>query len=223
MPEDLRITEILQAKIEDGVAGVLGPDGAAVAAESQVLRLLVGGGACVDGDQTTGRLLAGVGAEAAGVVAVFNRGSAKDHHAVPFGDGDGDFLPVDEIGRGCVTPAHVAPLVAEWVVLEVELVLAVEQDGAVGVVDPAVGRIEVDARLPCGGFGWRGLGLGRGIYGEERNDCGHMPSDEGWKREGFLRGDHSGVCPCCVRRVHLHGKTRGVRWLRRIRLDGTLP
>jgi Mn-dependent DtxR family transcriptional regulator len=37
-----------------------------------------------------------------------------------------------------VTPAHVAPLVAEGVVLEEKMVLAIEKDGAVGVVDPAM-------------------------------------------------------------------------------------
>jgi len=58
-----------------------------------------------------------------------------------------------------MAPTHVAPLVAERVVLEKELVLAVEQDGPIGVVDPSGRRVEVDLWLP-----------GRRCRGRERVD-----------------------------------------------------
>jgi len=45
-------------------------------------------------------------------------------------------------------PAHVAPLVAEGVRLKKEMVLPVEQDGAVGIVDPVGRRAEVEFGLP---------------------------------------------------------------------------
>ena len=67
---------------------------------------------------------------------------------------------MDEVGRDGVTPAHVAPLIAGWVELEEEMVLAVEEDGAVGIVDPVGRRAEVELRPPggCGLLGgewWR--------------------------------------------------------------------
>jgi hypothetical protein len=62
------------------------------------------------------------------------------------GYGDGEFVPVEEIGADGVAPAHVSPLVAEGVVLEEEMVLALEVDEAVGVVGPVLGRGEVDLR-----------------------------------------------------------------------------
>ena len=92
-----------------------------------------------------------IAAEAACVVAVFHGGTTEDGDAVFFVEGDGELLPVDEVGRDGVTPAHVAPLVADGVELEEEIVLAVEEDGAVGVVDPVGRRAEVELRLPGGG------------------------------------------------------------------------
>ena len=81
--------------------------------------------------------------------------------AMPFSSRqrDGELLPVDEVGRDGVTPAHVAPLVAEGVELEEEMVLAIEKDGAVGIVDPVGRRAEVELRLPGGcGCGCRRSG-----------------------------------------------------------------
>ena len=105
-------------------------------------------------------MLAGIGAEAAGVVAVIDGGTGEDHDAVFFGDGDGKLLPEDEVGGDGVAPAHVAPLIAGGVELEEEVILAVEKDGAVGVVDPVGRGGEVNLGLPgCGGW-LLGLDLG---------------------------------------------------------------
>ena len=118
VPEDLGVAEAHESKIEDGIAGKFRPGASAIAAEGEVLVLQVRGRAGIDGDQTAGSLLARVAAEAAGVVAVLDRGAAEDGHAILFRDGEGELLPVDEVGRDRVAPAHVDPLVAGGVQLE---------------------------------------------------------------------------------------------------------
>ena len=59
---------------------------------------------------------------------------------------DGQFLPMHEIAADGVAPAHVAPRVAEGVVLEEEVVFAFEVDEAVGIVGPVAGRGEMVLR-----------------------------------------------------------------------------
>ena len=59
---------------------------------------------------------------------------------------------MSQVGRNRMAPAHVSPLIAEGVELEEEMVLAVEQDGAVGIVDPVRRGVKVDLRLPRGGW-----------------------------------------------------------------------
>ena len=135
-------------QVEDGVAGVLGPGAAAVVAVGEVLGLeglAVAGArrvAGVDGDHAW---LAG-GAEAAGIVLVHDRAAGEDHDAVFFGERHGQFLPVDEVAADGVAPTHVAPGVAERVVLVEEVVFAVEPDQAVGVVGPVLARREMELR-----------------------------------------------------------------------------
>ena len=59
---------------------------------------------------------------------------------------------MSQVGRNGVAPAHVSPLIAERVELKEEMVLAVEQDGAIGIVDPIGRSIKVNLRLPGGGW-----------------------------------------------------------------------
>jgi len=134
--------EVREVEIEHGVGGVLGPGAAAVVAVGEVLRLeglAVGGArgvAGVDGDQAR---LTGC-TEAAGIVLVHDGAAGEDHDAVFFRESDGHFLPVDEIAADGVAPTHVAPGIAEGVVLVEEVVFAVEPDEAVGIVGPVLAR-----------------------------------------------------------------------------------
>jgi hypothetical protein len=66
------------------------------------------------------------GAEAAGIVLVHHGASREDHDAVLFRESDRQFFPMDEIAADGVPPTHVAPGVAERVVLVEEVILAVE-------------------------------------------------------------------------------------------------
>ena len=50
---------------------------------------------------------------------------------------------MEQVFADCVTPTHVSPLISEGVVLEEEVVLALEVDEAVGVVCPVFGGREV--------------------------------------------------------------------------------
>ena len=59
------------------------------------------------------------------------------------GDGWVEMLPVYQVFAHGVSPVHIAPLTAIGIVLEVEVVLAVLIDHAVGVVHPAVEGSEV--------------------------------------------------------------------------------
>ncbi len=55
-----------------------------------------------------------------------------------------EFLPVEQILAYRVPPAHVAPDVAEGVVLKEEMILAFEVDEAVRIVSPVFFRREVE-------------------------------------------------------------------------------
>ena len=59
-----------------------------------------------------------------------------------------------------MAPAHMAPVVAKGIELEKQVVLPVEENGAVGVVDPVGRRVEMELRLP-GGNRFRGGRRGR--------------------------------------------------------------
>ena len=69
---------------------------------------------------------------------------------------------MDQVGRYCMSPAHVAPLVTKGVELEEQMVSAIEEDWPIGIVDPVGRRGEVELRFPAGlGYSsWRsGCGL----------------------------------------------------------------
>ncbi len=142
VPEDLGIAEVRRVDVQDRVAGVLGPGGAAVGAEGEGLFLLAGRLllAGVDGDERR----VGLGAEAGAVVLVEYDAAGKDHLVVVLGDGQRELLPVHQVGADRVTPRHVAPGVARRVVLEEQVILTLVPDQAVGVVHPVLRRGEVE-------------------------------------------------------------------------------
>src|ERR1700761_2690656 len=135
IPTDAGVAEVSHVEIEDGVAGGLRPVAAFVEADGEVLGLAdsfrglgVAGG---DGDETVP-----VRAEAAGVAMIDDDAAGEDHGVVMFGNGNGKLMPVEEVSADGVAPAHVSPLIAVGVVLKEEVVLALEEDEAVGIVRP---------------------------------------------------------------------------------------
>ena len=148
VPEDVGVAEVRHFQVEDGICGEFGPGAAPVVAPGEVLGLQCGAGAgfgrvpCVDGDETG----LAIGAEAARVVLIHNGRAGEDHDSVFLRKGDGEFLPVEQIGADGVAPAHVAPGVALGIVLVKEVVLAVEPDEAVRVIGPVGLRGEVELR-----------------------------------------------------------------------------
>ena len=102
-------------------------------------------------------------AEAARVVAVDDGAAGEDHHAAFFGEGDIEVLPVEEVGADGVPPTHVAPEIAEGVVLVEDVPFAVVIDEAVGVVGPVGLRSEVELRA-------EGFVVGGGLREEESGE-----------------------------------------------------
>ena len=62
--------------------------------------------------------------------------AGEDHDAVFFGQGDGQFVPMEQITADGMPPTHVAPYITKRVVLVEEMVFAFEEDEAVGIVGP---------------------------------------------------------------------------------------
>src|SRR5574344_994933 len=69
------------------------------------------------------------------------------------GDSWGEMFPMYEIFADCVSPVHIAPLASIGVILEVEMILTVFIDHAVGVVHPAIERSEMIRRTIVIGVG----------------------------------------------------------------------
>ena len=118
---------------------------AAVVAVGQVLRLPAAPVPGVDGDEARAVVSLGL-AEPARVVPVDDGTAGEDHHAVLFGQGDGQVLPVQHVGADGMAPAHVPPGLAERVVLVEQVVLALVEDESVRVVHEVAGRREVEPR-----------------------------------------------------------------------------
>src|SRR5208337_4796143 len=108
VPKDFGVAEVLEAEVEDRVSRVLRPGVSPVAADGQVLGLLVRGGSGIDGDEAAGTPGPGVAAEAARVVSVLHCGAAVDVNAVFDPQRQRQLLPVDEVGADRVAPALVA-------------------------------------------------------------------------------------------------------------------
>ena len=73
-------------------------------------------------------------------------GAGEDRAQLVGVDGVGKLFPVEQVGADGVAPGHVAPVDAEWVVLEEQVVLAVVVDQPVGIVGPAASRREMELR-----------------------------------------------------------------------------
>ena len=139
IPEYLRVAEVFQSveRSQHGVARILGEGASVVGAPCHALYLSVlVAGRGVEGHD-------GVLAVAGGVVAVDDRRTGEDVAHGVAGDGGIELLPVEEVLADGVAPMHVAPLGTVGIVLEVEVILTVLVDHAVGVVHPTVGGREV--------------------------------------------------------------------------------
>ena len=96
------------------------------------------------------------------------------------GEGDGLMAPVDHVRRYGVAPVHVTPNSGVGIELIEEVIFALPEDRAVGVVHPVVGREEMEGGamgvvgdVVDGGFSVEGLGQSEdggagGKRGEER-------------------------------------------------------
>ena len=119
-PEDLRIAKIGHIQIQNRICRILRPGTSTVIAKRKILRLQSGPGfrfgsvPRVDRDQT----MLTAGAEAARIVLVNDRAARENHHAVLFRQRHRQLLPMKKITADRVPPAHVAPLVAERIVLK---------------------------------------------------------------------------------------------------------
>ena len=94
--------------------------------------------------------------------------ASKNHHAIFFGEGYRQFLPVHQVGADRVSPTHVAPYIAEGVVLEKQMILAFKEDQPVWVVRPVLARGKMElwpVGLVVGGR------LGGGAEAEEEEGC----------------------------------------------------
>ena len=185
VPERLRIAEVLQAQIEHRVLGVLRPRPAAVVAVGEVLRLLAVSVSRVDGDEARA-----VGprcrAKPARVVPVDDDAAREDHHPVGFVQGDRQVLPVQQVGADGVAPAHMAPLLAQRVVLVEQVVLALVEDEPVRVVHEVARWREVELRPQ-----W--LVIGRRLCGQE---CERSGRHRQWARQGMGHGADSWGAAC---------------------------
>ena len=146
VPADARITKVGEVKIEHRIASIARPGAAVVEAEGNVLRLksaLRGlAMARVDRNEAVGFR----GAKTGGVFMIDDDASGEDHDSIFFWNGNRQLLPMEQIGADCVAPAHVSPLVSKGVVLEEEVILALEVDEAVWVVRPVFSGREVHLR-----------------------------------------------------------------------------
>src|SRR5271168_2328742 len=95
----------------------------------------------VDGDEAIR-----AGTQSARIVSIDHRASGENHDAVLFRERYGQVLPVDQIGTHRMSPTHVAPNIAERVVLVKEMILAFVEDQAVGIVGPIFRGAEVVLR-----------------------------------------------------------------------------
>ena len=140
MPKNSGIAVLADDVVEDGVAFVLRPGSAMIVAVGQALgeRLPCGG---IHGDEWWFAVLA-----KAGGVGDIDGGASGEIRSVFVGtEGDGQFLPVDEVGADSVAPVHVSPLDSAGIVLKEKMVFAIEVDETVRVVEPVFlgGKVEL--------------------------------------------------------------------------------
>ena len=150
MPEDLRVAEVATGARQYGVALILGECTTVIEAVCDALllafqrfRAIAG---CVDCNHC-------IFAEACGVVLVYY-GAARIYRTERVGvDSRRQLLPLGQILAYSVSPRHIAPASAEWVVLEEEVPLALVPHHSVRVVGPSDLRREVDMLAVIFDFG----------------------------------------------------------------------
>ena len=102
----------------------------------------------VDRDQAGSVARAGRFAQSAGVVPIHDGAARKDHLTVLFGQRNRQMLPVDQVAADGVSPAHMAPFIAEGIVLIEQVILALVEDHPVRVVHEILFGREVELRPP---------------------------------------------------------------------------
>ena len=148
MPKHLRIAEILQPSVNHRIPRKFCPRRPAVFAVREVLRLFLRRGPRVNRYQAPRRLLPGGPAQPARVLLVFHRRPAEYPNPVLFGKRHRKLLPMDQVRRHGMTPAHVPPLATKWIELKKHLVLPIQQNRPIGIIDPVRRSIKVNLRLP---------------------------------------------------------------------------
>ena len=88
------------------------------------------------------RLVAGL--KTTGILPVHNTRARENCAQFIWMDGMWELFPVDEVRADSVSPGHVAPIDAEWVVLEEKMELAFVMDQAVRIVGPVGFRSKVE-------------------------------------------------------------------------------
>nr|VFJ92482.1 MAG: hypothetical protein BECKH772A_GA0070896_100443 [Candidatus Kentron sp. H]VFJ93361.1 MAG: hypothetical protein BECKH772B_GA0070898_100433 [Candidatus Kentron sp. H]VFK00174.1 MAG: hypothetical protein BECKH772C_GA0070978_100413 [Candidatus Kentron sp. H] len=80
------------------------------------------------------------GAAKTGSVLYIRHGAAGEgHHPISLRDGNGEMLPVDQIPANGMPLTHVAPSVAEGVVLVEQIIFAIRVNETIGIVHPVLG------------------------------------------------------------------------------------
>src|ERR1700751_2602925 len=131
VPRDAWVAEICQLKVEYGVSAVPCPCAPIISAVGDILRLARTVWR-VAGPRVNRHHAHSFGiTKPAGIVFVYDNAASKGHYAILFGDSDGKFFPVEHVRTYGVAPTHVAPLIAERIVLVEEMVFAMEEDESV--------------------------------------------------------------------------------------------
>ena len=155
VPERPRGVDARALVVEHRVALVVGERSAAIVGVRQAQ---ADPGAQVEGDDHV--LAAGLAAEL--VAVVDERRPRKAGTGGGLGEQHlGQLGPVHEVAADGVSPGHVAPRQAGRVVLVEQVVLAAVPDQAVGIVEPAGARGEVESRAQ--GLGVERVGSGDGV------------------------------------------------------------
>ena len=170
VPDDLRVAKVAQPRIGDhGIADELGPRATPIVAPGETLCLeqvglpcLLHGHVVVREHRDEGRLAADT--EAAGVFPVHHCAAAEDQTMRVGIERDGQVLPAHEIRADGVAPVHGTPGGAFRIMLIEQMIFAVVEHHAVGIIHPLGRRREVILR-PMRFAVWRA-----GLHG--RNDTG---------------------------------------------------
>ena len=142
VPQHLGIAERCRVGVEHRVARIGGEGAAAIDAGRDLLCLLRVGRARIDRDQPA----AAVGKQPASVVAVVHRRAAERLACRRFAERDRQLAPAHQVGADRVSPMNVAGLRLERIVLVEQMVLALMEDQAVGIIHEPLCRRVMDLR-----------------------------------------------------------------------------